>query len=158
MSMKPLSATKCCTTSKEKQVNLKNTIIIIPLISVLAGCVQFPPDTNVRLGQFTAASTFNVRHLEYEKEKNTVTYSKGKVCYQVNLINLAYISGPQDNLLQRAMDDAIRNGQKAGIDGDLLINARIERKTEYKEKGEYFKTKERYECVVVEGDLVKIKA
>ena len=129
----------------------------MPLISIIAGCVQFPPDTNERLGQFTAASSFNVRNLEYEKSANTVSYTTGKACYQVNLITLAYISGPKDDLLQRAMDDAIRNGQKTGIDGDLLVNTRIERNTEYKEKGEFFKTKERYECVVVEGDLVKIK-
>lgn len=138
-------------------MNFKNIIITIPFISILAGCVQFPPDTNERLGQFTAASSFNVRNLEYETETNTVSYTTGKACYQVNLINLAYISGPKDNLLQRAMDEAIRNGQETGIDGDLLVNTRIERKTEYKEKGNIFKTKERYECVVVKGDLVKIK-
>ena len=34
------------------------------------------------------------------------------------------------------MDEAIRNGQESGV---------------------IFKTKERYECVIVEGDLVKIK-
>ncbi|PKH88997.1 hypothetical protein CXF79_03695 [Colwellia sp. Bg11-28] len=54
------------------------------------------------------------------------------------MISLAYISGPKDNLLQRAMDNAIRNGQKLGIDGDLLVNTRIERKTEYKETGDDF--------------------
>jgi len=132
-------------------------MIALPFVSILSGCVQFPPDTNERLGQFTAASSFNVRNLEYEKEADTVSYTTGKACYQVNLINLSYISGPKDNLLQRAMDEAIRNGQKTGIDGDLLVNARIERKTEYKEKGQFFITKERYECVVVDGDLVKIK-
>lgn len=67
------------------------------------------------------------------------------------------MSGPKDNLLQRAMDDAIRNGQAQGIDGDLLVNARIERKTEYQESGEIFVVKKRFECVVVEGDLVKIE-
>ncbi|KIP67409.1 hypothetical protein SN13_20065 [Vibrio alginolyticus] len=70
---------------------------------------------------------------------------------------MAYISGPKDNLLQRAMDDAIRNGQAQGIDGDLLVNARIERKTEYQKSGQIFVLKKRLECVVVEGDLVKIE-
>jgi len=138
-------------------MNFKKIVITIPFISILSGCVQFPPDTNERLGQFTAASSFNVRNLEYEQGTNTVSYTTGKSCYQVNLINLSYISGPKDNLLQRAMDEAIRNGQATGIDGDLLVNTRIERKTEYKEKGNFFKTKERYECVVVAGDLVNIK-
>ncbi|MBV2129226.1 hypothetical protein [Arsukibacterium indicum] len=139
---------------------MKNTNKFLSLIalSTLAGCAQLPPDTNERLGQFTAASSFNVRNLEYEKSTNTVSFTTGKSCYLVNMVTLAYISGPKDNLLQRAMDDAIRNGQQSGIDGDLLVNTRIERKTEYKEKGEgFFKVRERYECVFVEGDLVKIK-
>ncbi|WP_155396211.1 hypothetical protein [Vibrio alginolyticus] len=55
------------------------------------------------------------------------------------------------------MDDAIRNGQAQGIDGDLLVNARIERKTEYQKSGQIFVLKKRLECVVVEGDLVKIE-
>lgn len=138
-------------------MHIKNIIKTIPLLSILAGCVQLPPDTNERLGQFTAASSFNVRNLEYESGTNTVSYTKGKACYQVNLITLAYISGPKDNLMQRAMDEAIRSGQEAGINGDLLVNARIERITEYKTQGEFFKTKERYECLIVEGDLVKLK-
>ncbi|EKQ5902655.1 hypothetical protein ACEWBT_24240 [Vibrio parahaemolyticus] len=125
---------------------------------MLNGCVRMPPDTDERLGQFTAASSFNVRNLDYEESNNTSSYTKGKSCYQVNLNTLAYISGPKDNLLQRAMDDAIRNGQNQGIDGDLLVNARIERKTEYQESGEIFVLKKRFECVVVQGDLVKIES
>ena len=35
---------------------------------ILSGCTQMPLDTNERLGQFTAASSFNVRNLEYAKE------------------------------------------------------------------------------------------
>ncbi|EGR0080322.1 hypothetical protein ACUULL_003581 [Vibrio cholerae] len=125
-------------------------------LMALSGCAQMPPDTDERLGQFTAASSFNVRNLIYEKANKTSSYTKGKSCYEVNLYTLTYVSGPKDNLLQRAMDDAIRNGQAQGIDGDLLVNARIERKTEYTETGEIFVVKKRFECVVVEGDLVKI--
>ena len=138
-------------------MNYKKIIVVPSLLSILAGCVQMPPDTDERLGQFTAASSFNVRNLQYEKEANTVSYTTGKACYQVNPLTLVYISGPKDNMLQRAMDDAIRNGQEKGVGGDLLVNARIERKTEHKEVGDFFKTQERYECVVVGGDLVKIK-
>jgi hypothetical protein len=135
-----------------------NKILFIPAFSIVTGCAQLPPDTQERLGQFTAASSFNVRGLEYEKSSNTVSYATGKSCYQVNMLTLAYISGPKDNLLQRAMDNAIRDGQKSGIDGDLLVNARIERKTEYREIGDgFFKVRERYECIFIEGDLVKIK-
>ena len=138
-------------------MKLKKALLIPVLGHLLYGCAQLPPDTDERLGQFTAASSFNVRNLNYEKDENTVSFTKGKVCYKVNLHTLMYIEGPRDNLLQRAMDDAIRNGQEKGIDGDLLVNVRIERKTEYKDKGDIFKIRERYECTVVEGDLVKIK-
>ncbi len=44
----------------------------------------------------------------------TPYYTTGKACYVVNPGTLAYISGPKDNLIQRAMDDAIRNGQEKG--------------------------------------------
>ena len=137
-------------------MKILNISVALMGLMTLGGCAQMPPDTDERLGQFTAASSFNVRNLEYRKSNNTSSYTKGKACYEVNLYTLAYISGPKDNLLQRAMDDAIRNGQVEGIDGDLLVNARIERKTEYEETGEIFVLKKRFECVVVEGDLVKI--
>lgn len=137
-------------------MKIKNISLAVLGLTTLAGCAQLPPDTDERLGQFTAASSFNVRNLEYQKSNNTSSYTKGKSCYEVDLYTLAYISGPKDNFLQRAMDDAIRNGQAQGIDGDLLVNARIERKTEYEESGEIFIWKKRFECVVVEGDLVKI--
>ncbi len=139
-------------------MKIKNISLALLGMVILGGCVQLPPDTDERLGQFTAASSFNVRNLEYKKSNNTASHTRGKSCYQVNIATLAYISGPKDDLLQRAMDDAIRNGQAQGIDGDLLVNARIERKTEYKEKGEFFVVKERFECVVVEGDLVKLES
>jgi len=129
---------------------------ILSSLLVLSGCASLPPDTNERLGQFTAASSYNIRNLEYEKSEGTASHVEGKTCYKVNLYTLDYMEGPKDNLLQRAMDDAIRNGQNNGLEGDLLVNARIERKTEYKTTGDFFKVKERYECVFVEGDLVKI--
>ena len=138
-------------------MKIKNISLAVLGLITLGGCAQMPPDTDERLGQFTAASSFNVRNLEYRKSNNTSSYTKGKSCYEVNLYTLAYVSGPKDNLMQRAMDDAIRNGQENGIDGDLLVNARIERKTEYQKSGQIFVLKKRFECVVVEGDLVKIE-
>lgn len=134
----------------------KSILLISSFITVLAGCSQLPADTYVSLGQFTAISSFNVNNLAYEKIQNRDNYTKGEACYLVNLHSLAYISGPKDNLVQRAVDEAIRNGQQEGINGDFLVNARIEKKTVYQEKGWIFKTKERYECVFAEGDLVKL--
>ena len=135
----------------------KNRFLLPAIALSLTGCAQFPADTNERLGQFTAASSFNVRHLDYEKDTNTVSYTKGKACYRVNPHTLAYISGPKDNLMQRAMDDAIRTGQQQGIDGDLLVNTRIERITEYEEGSFFLAPKKRFECLVVQGDLVRLK-
>jgi len=125
------------------------------IAAVLSGCVT-PPDVNERLGQFTAASSFDIRNLAYEKSQKTTTFVEGKSCYKVNPYSLIYMEGPRDNMIQRAMDEAIRNGQKDGVDGDLLVNARIEKKTEHR-KISIFLT-ERYECIFVSGDLVRIKA
>ena len=137
---------------------MKNfSVITIPFISLLfIGCTSHP-DVDQRLGQFTAASSFDIRNLHYEKAKGTSTFVEGKTCKKVNPQTLAYISGPKDNLIQRAMDEAIREGQKAGIDGDLLVNARIEQKTEHRQGANIF-IKDRFECLLVSGDLVKIKA
>lgn len=142
---------------------MKMIIFAIVCIFALSGCaVPLPPDTNERLGQFTAASSFNVRNLNYEKVTGTATHIKGKSCYEVDLRTLAYVEGPKDDLVQRAMDGAIRSGQDSGLDGDLLVNVRIERGTEYFDKKVPFlfghiNQKTRNECVYVDGDLVKIK-
>ncbi|EAS40428.1 hypothetical protein C9J48_00340 [Photobacterium profundum] len=98
---------------------------ILPSLMILSGCTSLPPDTNERLGQFTAASSYNIRNLEYEKSEGTASHVEGKVCYKVNLYTLAYMEGPKDNLLQRAMDNAIRNGQDNGLEGDLLASLLI---------------------------------
>lgn len=135
------------------RTNKALSLIILPV--VLSGCAT-PPDINERLGQFTAASSFDIRNLSYEKSHQTTTFVEGKACYQVNPYNLMYMEGPTDNLIQRAMDNAIRNGQKNGVDGDLLVNARIEKKTEHRNKSAF--VKERFECIFVSGDLVRIKA
>lgn len=136
---------------------MNKSLLTTSLITLaISGCVSHP-DVNERLGQFTAASSFDIRNLDYEKSQNTATFVEGKACYKVNPQTLIYESGPKDNLIQRAMDEAIREGQKNGIDGDLLVNARIERKTEHRQGDNVF-LKDRYECIFVSGDLVRIKA
>ena len=103
------------------------------------------------LGQFTVASTHNVRHLDYTaKDKIEVS---GSACAR-NLFWFLPIS-QQDDLLQRAMDNAIRNGQNSfldlgkTVDGDILVNVRITYDTTtlliYNDL-----------CYSVTGDLVKI--
>ncbi|WP_157487857.1 hypothetical protein, partial [Grimontia celer] len=107
-------------------MKIYKVITVSYVLLALTGCAKMPSVTSERLGQFTAASSFNVRNLDYEKGSNTVSFTKGKSCYEVNPRTMTYVSGPKNNLMQRAMDDAIRNGQKNGIDGDLIVNARIE--------------------------------
>ncbi len=117
-----------------------NTIVCVALTLGLAGCSQ-------SLGQFTVASSNNVRNLNYSIEDKTKVSTQGEACAR-NVLGFIPIN-QQDDLLQRAMDEAIANGQKNGVDGDILANVRI--------------TYDRTEliiyndlCYTVKGDLVKI--
>jgi len=85
-------------------------IIAVAMSSILVGCAAQTPE--YRLGQFTAASSFNVRNLDYDS--TSATRVKGEDCHQVG-------QPPNDSRLQRAMDQAIQNGQDQGITGDLLV-------------------------------------
>ncbi len=114
--------------------NIFNRFITVFIFSVLfSGCSPY------RLGDFTVASSFNVRNLNYsEPFKKKV---KGKSC----LTNFIFTFGAKDDRLRRAMDDAIERGQKKRIDGDLLVNVRIE------------VTNPPFQnCIVVTGNLVKV--
>ncbi len=110
------------------------------LILSLSGCTQ-------RLGQFTAASTQNVRNLNYNLADSTKVKTLGDSCISTVII---FPIGNQDDRIQRAMDDAIKNGHTKGLDGDLLVNARID-VTSW-----YIPLLFGQNCVTVEGDLVKI--
>ena len=109
------------------------------------GCapqIQYPEH---RLGQFTAASSYNVRNLNYDKD--TAIHVVGEDCAGLNgLVN--------DSRLQRAMDAAIKNGQGKGVQGDLLINVRIDQIVKYRQN---LFSQIPYECIKVEGDLVSMK-
>ncbi len=124
---------------------MKNMILLVlgVVISInFTGCQH-------SLGQFTVASSHNVRHLDYATE-NKVRVS-GSACAR-NLLGFIPLS-QQDDLLQRATDNAIRDGQSSifgkEIDGDMLVNVRITADTTtlfiYNDS-----------CYSVEGDLVKI--
>ena len=96
------------------------------------------------LGQFTVASTHQVRNMNYTTENKVEVY--GSACAR-NIFGLDI--NQQDDLLQRAMDDAISNGQDKGIDGDLLVNVRITYEpTTFLIYNDL--------CYTVKGDLVKI--
>lgn len=108
----------------------------------IVGC-----STNHRLGQFTAASTNNVRNLNYDIESATKVRTEGKTCIK-SVLGFAW--GDVEDRLQLAMDDAIISGQNSGLDGDLLVNVRISEK--YSNYVVYGSS-----CLTVTGDLVKIK-
>ena len=115
--------------------------IAVAFVAVLAisGCAT-------RLGQFTVASTHNVGNLDYST--GTKQRTEGETCIH-KLLFLPF--GHSDDRLQRAVDDAIRNGQENGSDGDLLVNVRID-------QSNWTMLLYGQDCVTVEGDLVKVSA
>jgi len=120
-------------------------IFAAAMCSLLVGCAAQTPE--YRLGQFTAASSFNVRNLDYDS--TTATRVMGEDCHQVG-------QQPNDSRLQRAMDQAIQNGQDQGITGDLLVNVRIDQVQKNK-PGNFFGIPTAHNCIEVEGELVKLR-
>lgn len=110
----------------------------------LAACAPLPPQ--YRLGQFTAASSFNVRNMSYDQ--STAVRVTGMDCHKVGV-------APNDARLQRAMDAAIREGQGQGVGGDLLVNVRIDQIVEHRPG--FLGLPEPHLCLKVEGDLVALK-
>lgn len=119
-------------------------IIAVAMCSTLVGCAAQTPE--YRLGQFTAASSFNVRNLDYDSSSGTRV--EGEDCHQVG-------QQPNDSRLQRAMDQAIQNGQDEGITGDLLVNVRIDQVQKNK-PGSFFGLPTPHNCIVVDGELVTL--
>ncbi len=115
---------------------------LLCLCSMSVACVS-----SRRLGQFTAASTNNVRNLNYSRKSGTKARVFGQSCYKKIF---GFRIGDTDDRIQKAMDSAIADGEEAGLDGDLLVNVRIA------EENQDFIVYLR-NCVIVEGDLVKIK-
>lgn len=121
---------------------MNKSIIVIVLSTLMISCVQ---TSAYRLGHFTAASSFNIRNLRYDS--NSAVRVMGEDCYKVG-------EKPNDSRLQRAMDNAIRNGQVKGIIGDLLVNVRIDQVE--KNKPGFLGIPTRHNCIEVEGDLVTL--
>ena len=111
----------------------------ISALLLMSGCAQ-------RMGDFTVASTRNISNLETTTPdiNNKV---EGESC--INYV-LFIPFGNFHNRIQEAMDNAIENGQKKGIDGNLLVNVRI--KHNHWNFIVYGK-----DCWIVTGNLVKVK-
>ena len=120
--------------------DLRQLLQTIVIVFIFSGCAT-------SLGQFTALSSNNVRNLNYSFEDRTKVRTVGESCAK-RLFGLPI--SQQDDLLQRATDNAIQNGQDQGVDGDLLVNVRINQ--DYTNFLFYSSF-----CYIVEGDLVKIK-
>jgi hypothetical protein len=118
---------------------IKLLAIILAVLSVTA--------CSTRMGQFTAASTMNVRNLEYNIDNNSMARTEGESCIHTVII---IPIGSVDDRIQRAMDDAIQNGRNNGLDGDLLVNARINL------EHWYVPLIYGQNCITVEGDLVSV--
>lgn len=120
---------------------MKKILLLLGVTALVAGC-----STSHRMGDFTAASSQNVRNLEYSVSENSMSRVKGESCRNQIFI---FGYGPVDARVQRAMDAAIENGRESGIDGDMLVNVRIEvNNTAYP----FYHSN----CVVVTGDLVTV--
>lgn len=116
-------------------------LAVLVLLAVLAGC-----SSSARMGQFTAASSMNVRNMNYSIENQTEAHVKGESCFKTITF---FTLGNTDDRLQRAMDDAIQKGREKVPSGDLLVNVRISMSAF--SVPFYHKN-----CYEVEGDLVSL--
>jgi hypothetical protein len=116
-----------------------NGTAVVALALGFTGCAQ-------SLGHFTVASTHNVRGLDYSVSDKTKQTVKGDACAKYFL---GFSINQKDDLLQRAVDNAIADGHSKGLDGDLLVNVRM------KQDSTSLIIYNSY-CVEASGDLVKI--
>ena len=109
---------------------LKKIALVCAITLSMSSCVH-------NLGQFTTASSMNVRNLEYSPTNSASV--RGKSC-------LYFFVGQHSGRLQAAMDDAIRNGRAKGLDGDILMDVRMN-----------ITVYPFVNCVSVTGTLVQLK-
>ena len=132
---------------KKKNLSIFLDIILSRnLLFLIVSTVIISCSGTIGVGQFTAASSFNIRDLNYGSNNQTKISTKGQVCRKRFLF---FWNSGVHYRLQRAMDIAIREGQKRKVDGDLLVNVRIE--DHYVNYWVYAR-----QCLEVSGDLIKI--
>lgn len=142
------------------KVKLFSVASVVTLLT-FSGCapvikMESVEGPKTRHGQFTALSSFNVRNLSYSASNQTSGHTVGEFC-------ISSSESLGEGALQEAVDRAIRSGQEKGIEGDLIVNARISQvsKTTYKNTYEgNRKTASEIAssevCWQVEGDLVTL--
>jgi len=120
---------------------------VLPL-ALASSCLMLVSCTTTNsLGHFTAASTHNVRNLDYNVANKTSVQTQGESCIK-SFLGIPF--GDLENRQQIAMDNAIRSGQASGIDGDMLVNVLIT-------ENDFGFLGYRSNCTSVKGDLVRIE-
>ena len=119
---------------------IKKSLLAVSAIALLgfSGCTT-------RLGNMTVVSTNNVDGLNAHVTKDVRT--TGESCLKTYIL---FTFGSLQNRLQVATDDAIDNGHKKGIKGDVLVNAKIN------VSAWYIPLIYGQNCMVVEGDLIPL--
>ena len=119
---------------------IKKGLLAVAAIAVLgfSGC-------STRLGNMTVVSTNNVDGLNAHVTKDVRT--TGESCIKRVII---FPFGDFQNRLQIATDNAIDNGHKKGIQGDVLVNTKIN------VSDWYIPLIYGQNCLIVEGDLIPL--
>jgi len=112
-------------------------VLTLLVVTGFSGC-------SVRLGNMTAVSTNNIDGLS--AHITTEQRVEGESCNR----NFLFIPwGDFQNRLQIATDNAIDNGHKAGLKGDVLVNAKISSTA-------WTTIIYGQNCMTVEGDLIPL--
>lgn len=117
------------------------------LSTIAAGMLISFSGCATRLGNMTVVSTNNVDGLNAHVSETQRT--EGESCTHTIIV---FPVGDFQNKLQIATDNAIDNGHKAGLKGDVLVNAKIDRKYWYIPLI-YGK-----DCMKVKGDLIDMSS
>ena len=114
------------------------SVIVLSILIGFSGC-------STRLGNMTVVSTNNVNGLKTDVTESQRT--QGESCIHTAFI---FPFGDFQNRLQIATDNAIDNGHKAGLKGDVLVNAKIDI------NHWYIPLIYGQNCMQVKGDLIEM--
>lgn len=118
---------------------MKKFALTLSIAALLfTGCSQ-------RLGNMSVMSTNPINDLSPQVNANSTV--KGESCYQTFFVVPV---GDFYNRLQVATDNAINNGHTAGLQGDTLINAKVD------ESFWFIPFIYGHNCTIVSGNLVKL--
>jgi len=119
---------------------IKKGLLAVSILALIgfSGC-------STRLGNMTVMSTNNIDGLQVHVTKKN--RAAGESCVRTFII---FPVGDFKNRLQVATDNAIDNGHSKGINGDALVNAKIDI------SAWYIPLIYGQNCMSIEGDLVPL--